>query len=49
MRVSVLYFARSREIAGAAEEQLDLPDGSDTLQLLAALRGRHPGLADVFR
>jgi len=49
MRVSVLYFARSREVAGASEESLDLPPGATTLQLLDHLRSRHPDLGGVLR
>ncbi|GBF96605.1 hypothetical protein Rsub_09351 [Raphidocelis subcapitata] len=48
MRVRVLYFARSREVAGAPEEALDLPPGATTSSLLDDLRSRHPGLAGVL-
>jgi molybdopterin synthase catalytic subunit len=49
MLVRVLYFARAREVAGAAEESLELPGGCGTAALLAALRARHPGLEGVLR
>jgi molybdopterin converting factor subunit 1 len=49
MRVSVLYFARSREVAGASEEALDLPEGATTRGLLSALVKLHPGLDGVLR
>jgi molybdopterin synthase catalytic subunit len=48
MRVRVLYFARSREVAGGAEEALDLPPGATTASLLADLSSRHAGLASVL-
>jgi molybdopterin converting factor subunit 1 len=49
MRVSVLYFARSREVTGQSEESLELPAGATTRQLAARLTERHPGLASVLR
>jgi molybdopterin synthase catalytic subunit len=47
MRVTVLYFAAARERAGAGREVLELPDGSDRAQALAAIVGRHPALEPI--
>jgi molybdopterin converting factor subunit 1 len=48
-RVRVLYFAASREAAGAAEETLELPPGSTAAALVADLVKRHPGLTSVLK
>ena len=37
MKVTVLFFARSRELAGRSEDQIELGEGSGTLQLLDTL------------
>jgi molybdopterin synthase catalytic subunit len=37
MLVRVLYFARCRELAGCAEEQVELPEGATTAQLVELL------------
>jgi MoaE-MoaD fusion protein len=46
MRVRVRLFARQREIAGAREVLLELPDGGTIDDAWAALAGVHPALAD---
>ena len=40
MRVTVLYFARARELAGVGQEDVELPPGSTGASLLTALAGR---------
>lgn len=37
MEVKVLFFARSRELAGATEAMMSLPEGATTLDLQAQL------------
>ena len=44
MRVTVRFFALYRERAGAAEAEIDLPEGATAEELLARLRGIYPGL-----
>ncbi len=45
MRVSVLFFAVTRELAGSAETTVELPDCSPTIAaLVAALEDRYLGL-----
>lgn len=44
MQVTVQYFSQLREIAGAAEEMVELPNESTIAQLLAQLYARHPAL-----
>lgn len=46
MRVRVLYFAAVRDLAGRAEESVELPDGVRTIGALARwLEGHVPALA----
>ena len=46
MRVRVLYFAGARDLAGTAEEELELPEHVRTVGALAAwIGGRVPSLA----
>ncbi len=47
MRVTIKLFARLREIAGAGRLERELADGATVGDLLAALRGEFPRLADV--
>jgi MoaD family protein len=47
VRVTVRYFAAHRDIAGAAEECAELPDGATVSALLAELQRLHPGLGDL--
>ena len=45
MIVRSLFFATYRELAGADELPVELPDGARVADLLLALRGRGGGLA----
>jgi molybdopterin synthase catalytic subunit len=44
LKVKVLYFASSREIASASAEGIDLPNGSNLGDLARDMFKRHPGL-----
>jgi molybdopterin synthase catalytic subunit len=44
MRVTCLYFASLRELAGLASEPVELPAGATVADALAFLRTRHPAL-----
>jgi molybdopterin converting factor small subunit len=44
MRISVQFFSQLKEIAGAPEEQIELPDEATIGDLLAQLYRLHPGL-----
>jgi molybdopterin converting factor small subunit len=44
MRVSVQFFSQLREIAGAAEKTIELPEKASVQDLLARLYQLHPGL-----
>jgi molybdopterin converting factor subunit 1 len=46
VRVKVRFFGPLRDVAGGAEESLDLEEGADTSALLAALLRAHPKLDD---
>lgn len=48
MNITVLCFAQTREITGAAELALELPDGARVSDLASALFARHPGLQPVL-
>ena len=47
MRVTCLYFASLRELAGAASEPLELPPGATVADALADVRARHPALPPI--
>ena len=47
MEVKVLFFARSRELAGTPEAQLHLPEGSTTSALLEQLLSQFPQLSEI--
>lgn len=49
MKVTVLYFAISREIVGKAQEELELKDSSTTHGLLQQLIGAYPRLDSVLK
>jgi molybdopterin synthase catalytic subunit len=49
IQVRVLFFAKSREVAGTSEQSLDLPLGASTEDLLAALVDQYPGLSSVLQ
>jgi molybdopterin converting factor small subunit len=44
MRVAVQFFSQLKEIAGGAEETVELPNDATVGQLLALLYEKHPGL-----
>ena len=45
MRVTIKLFALLREKAATDSLALDLPEGADVAQAVAAIRRRHPALA----
>jgi molybdopterin synthase sulfur carrier subunit len=45
MRVSVLYFAGARELAGVSEETIELDEGATIARALEVIVDRHPSLA----
>jgi len=47
MKITVLCFAQTREIAGAASLPLELPEGARIADLFAALIARYPALQAV--
>lgn len=47
MKVTVLYFASCRDIAGTSDETLELEEGSKARDLLDALIRAHPGLKGI--
>ena len=49
MRITVLCFARAREIVGASELQLELREGASSSDLVGELVARHPQLQELFR
>jgi molybdopterin converting factor subunit 1 len=48
MQVRIRYFAALREAVGAAEEALDLPDGTTVAQARGVLAERRPVLAKLL-
>ena len=46
MHITILLFARLREIAGAPMLSRDLPEGSTARQAWDALAGEFPGIAE---
>lgn len=49
MQITVQYFSQLRELAGCAEESVELPREATVAELLAQLYQRHPGLAEWDR
>ena len=49
MKVTVLCFARAREIVEASELRVELPDGATSADLVARLVQQHPKLEDLFK
>jgi molybdopterin converting factor small subunit len=45
MQITVQFFSQLRELAGASEEAVQLPDGATAGDLLRVLYQRHPPLA----
>jgi len=46
-RVTIAYFARARECAGAAEEELELTQPVSLKQLVSKIIAIHPNLAEI--
>lgn len=46
MRVKLLFFAVLRDIAGANETELELPEGTRAVDVWSELRARHHQLKD---
>ena len=44
MKVTVLYFAAVRELAGVSEEQVEMPPGACIGDLRPVVSARHPAL-----
>ncbi|MBA3544567.1 MAG: MoaD/ThiS family protein [Chthoniobacterales bacterium] len=44
MRITAQFFSQLKEIVGAAEREVDLPDGATVADLLAQLYRAHPAL-----
>lgn len=44
MQIAVKYFSQLRELAGCAEETIELPNESNVTELLARLYRAHPAL-----
>lgn len=49
MEVKVLFFARSREVAGVSSIDITLQEGSTTTELLKMLVTKFPGLESVLQ
>mmetsp|Transcript_2011 Transcript_2011/g.3071 ORF Transcript_2011/g.3071 Transcript_2011/m.3071 type:complete len:84 (-) Transcript_2011:512-763(-) len=47
--VRVLFFARSRELTGVREANVDLQPGSDSSALLEEIKRRYPQLSDLLQ
>lgn len=47
VKVRVAYFARARECAGTAEEELELTPPVSVLQLFSRVMAIHPSLAEI--
>ena len=48
MRVTVLFFAQVRELAGRASAELSLPEGSRLADALVVLAREHPALEPLW-
>jgi molybdopterin synthase catalytic subunit len=48
MRIRLLAFASAADAVGAAETELELPDGADVARLRAELEARHPEVAALW-
>ncbi len=44
MKVSVLFFAASRDLTGKAREELEIPEGETVAGLLKRLESQYPAL-----
>ena len=48
MTVTVLFFARARDLAGVDRIELELPEGSTVAALREALAAQHPTLVPIL-
>lgn len=48
MAITVLFFARGRELAGRSETSVEVAHASDTAQLLKYLLEEYPKLAEIM-
>lgn len=49
MLIKVLFFAKSREVAGISEKTFELADDANTEDLLRELIASHPGLGSIMK
>ncbi|GIL52471.1 hypothetical protein Vafri_8340, partial [Volvox africanus] len=49
MRIKVLFFAKSREVAGLSEQVFELENGANTEDLLQLIISRHPGIDGLMK
>ncbi|KAG2424368.1 hypothetical protein HXX76_014577 [Chlamydomonas incerta] len=49
MQIKVLFFAKSREVAGVSEQTFELGAGAHTEDLLAQIIAAHPALDSVMK
>ncbi|MBD3637909.1 MAG: MoaD/ThiS family protein [Crocinitomicaceae bacterium] len=47
MKVHVVYFAQVAEKIGLSKEEIELPDGSNSTDLLTVLYNKYPMLRDL--
>lgn len=45
--VTVLFFARGRELAGVSQRTVDLKDAADTVQLIKFMLAEYPKLSEI--
>ncbi len=45
--VTVLFFARGRELAGVSQSTVELKDAADTAQLMEYLLHKYPSLSEI--
>ncbi|MEM7235772.1 MAG: molybdopterin converting factor subunit 1 [Planctomycetota bacterium] len=48
LKLQVLYFAHAQELAGIAEEPVEVPPGSTVRDVVQTLEERHPSLAELL-
>mmetsp|Transcript_4616 Transcript_4616/g.9986 ORF Transcript_4616/g.9986 Transcript_4616/m.9986 type:complete len:84 (+) Transcript_4616:119-370(+) len=49
MRIKLLFFAKSREVVGKSEEDINVEEGATTVELRAKLIAKYPGLESVMK
>jgi molybdopterin converting factor subunit 1 len=47
MKISISFFAQSREIAGTNQMDMEIPDGEDVSGLVRKLQLQYPGFSDL--